>query len=70
MNIVKALVLSKENGRQYSRMSGGGWIRYKEKFTYRLGVDDLLADDWEDTAEAIDKITNGRWALAEGEAKA
>ncbi len=67
MNILEALELSKETGRQYSRLGGGGWIRYKEGFVYELSLDDLLSNEWQDSAEVVKIITNGKWQLAEGE---
>lgn len=50
MNIKQALEFSKRTGRSVSRTGRDGWpgwVRYDEKWTYRLSVQDLMADDWE-----------------------
>ena len=65
MNIVEALRKSKVDGRQYSRMSGGGWVAWDPDHTYRIEAEDMVADDWVTSAELIQSVTKGRWALNE-----
>jgi len=66
MTIIEALTLSKKNGRAYMRVRGGaGFVQWAEGYTYRLTTEDLLADNWEDVATGIPKLTGGRWSAAE-----
>jgi hypothetical protein len=75
VNIKEALEWSKANGgRHVSRGSPDcgtdGWIAWSAEhggpaFVYKLTYEDLTADDWEPSAELIDRITNGRWRAVE-----
>ena len=69
MTIIEALEKSKETGETFSRNSAdgyGGWIRYNEDHYYsELSANDLMADDWITSKEHIEKITGGKWTLAE-----
>jgi hypothetical protein len=50
MNIKQALEFSKQTGRSLHRTvrdGWPGWIKYDEKWTYKLSAVDLMADDWE-----------------------
>lgn len=62
MTIIEALKESKESGKSYMRVKGGGgFCRYEPDFLYEFETDDLLADDWECVDTGIPKLTDGRW---------
>jgi hypothetical protein len=70
LTIIEALKLSRENGRTYSRRpkSGSyvGWIAWDDDHEYYgLSAEDLIAEDWQDSAQTVSEITGGRWVLAE-----
>jgi len=74
MNIKEALEWSKANaGKAVSRASplNGhvGWIAWdSDGWVYKLQFEDLTADDWEPSAETIDRVRGGRWKLDEDKA--
>lgn len=52
MNLIQALKWSKQNnGASVSR--GYGWVRYFPGHTYKLGYEDLVADDWQTDNEVV-----------------
>lgn len=65
MTIIEALKESKESGKTYMRVNGGGgFCSYDPEGVYEFDVDDLLADDWESVETGISKLTDGRWEAA------
>jgi hypothetical protein len=71
VNVKEALEWSRANGgrhvsRAHPKHGTVGWIAWEdEKFVYRLQFEDLIADDWEPSAETIARVTNGRWSAIE-----
>jgi hypothetical protein len=66
VTIIEALKESKESGRSYMRVrGGGGFVRWVDGFVYEFEADDLIADDWEPVETGIPKLTNGRWEAAD-----
>lgn len=68
MNIVQALEWSRKSGLSVSRTNCEGfpgWIRYGDDFVFKLSGRDMLAEDWEPSANVIAEITNGQWEYVE-----
>lgn len=64
MTLLEAMTWSKDTGGSFSR-NGSTFCSWVAGYTYRLTAEEILADDWEDVATYIPRLTNGRWGAAE-----
>ena len=68
MTIVEALKESKESGKSYMRVDGGGgFVTWVAGYVYEFEAEDLIADDWELVETGIPKLTGGRYDAADNE---